>query len=219
MPGNQDMRHCASCNKSVFNFAQASHEEILSFLAQRAGQKTCGMFEQSQLNSINMSINGSTQSKLYKPLVLATTVTTLLACGTTKQVYHTDVDLLHTKLEIVKEISNPDSTNTIVIEGIVCDESNMPLIGATVGIDETKIGCQTDSNGKFRLTIDKDDLHSQTAYVYHVAYAPMQVSLVDMRNREVKIVLPYDGVVLGEIDIVEEPYHKRMWNNLKNRFR
>ena len=43
-------RHCASCATVVTDFSSMSDEEIVSYLQQRAGQKTCGRLLVSQLN-------------------------------------------------------------------------------------------------------------------------------------------------------------------------
>ncbi|MCU0433677.1 MAG: hypothetical protein MUC87_09515 [Bacteroidia bacterium] len=42
--------HCASCATVVIDFSEMTEAEIVSYMQERAGQKSCGRFRQSQLN-------------------------------------------------------------------------------------------------------------------------------------------------------------------------
>ena len=85
MSGLNAERHCESCNKSVFNFSDSSNEEILKFLADRDGQNICGKFDKHQLDLLNESLSKSSGTNFYKPLILGASLTTLVACGTSKK--------------------------------------------------------------------------------------------------------------------------------------
>jgi hypothetical protein len=43
-------RHCQQCEKTVVDFTAMSRQEIMLYLLQHRGQKTCGRFKQSQLD-------------------------------------------------------------------------------------------------------------------------------------------------------------------------
>ena len=48
MSPEQQGRFCASCNKTVVNFAQMTDQDVLTWLARNQGP-TCGRFRQDQL--------------------------------------------------------------------------------------------------------------------------------------------------------------------------
>ena len=43
-------RHCAACEKTVIDFTQKTDADILAYLAQAAGARTCGRFAAGQLD-------------------------------------------------------------------------------------------------------------------------------------------------------------------------
>ena len=49
------------------------------------------------------------------------------------------------------------SPNTKTISGKIVDEIGEPIIGATVNVKNTHLGAVTDMDGKFRLTVPKDE--------------------------------------------------------------
>lgn len=218
MQGAGKSRHCDSCDKLVFDFSNATNQEVIEFLTKRKNQNTCGKFNDSQLDAINRELQDPKQPNKIKPFLLATTLTTMLACGTSKQVCESHIEHGESKIQIISNVANTDST-TIVISGQIFDESNEPLLGATFILDETSVGCVTDFEGKFKLEYPKHELKAETASVHYVGYETLQIPLIDIKNKEIKIELLDMGVLLGEIAIVKHPIHKRIWYGIKNIFR
>ena len=219
MSGSNAERHCESCSKSVFNFSDSSNEEILKFLAARDGQKNCGKFDRQQLELLNQSLTKSSEANFYKPLILGASLTTLVACGTSKKVCKTNHNHKNSNVEIVSNVNNPDSLSTVLIKGQIFDDVNEPLIGANFVFDDSKLGCTTDIDGKFEIEVKLDELKSQTTSVQYVGYETFQIPLIDVKNKEVKISMVDMGVLLGEVVIIKQPLHKRVWNGFKNIFR
>jgi hypothetical protein len=212
-------RHCELCNKSVFDFSNLSIEEIFKFLRERKGDKTCGKFDTYQLSQLNKSINNNSNSSFIKPYIFGASITTFLACNTSKKICDTNHLYENSKFEVVSEIVHPDSTNTILIKGQIFDETNQPLIGANFYLYNSKIGCSTDLNGKFELKVNKDEIKSETASVEYVGYEILEIPLIDIRNRQIKISMVESGALLGEVVIIKQPIHKRFWQGIKNVFR
>ena len=219
MSGSNAERHCESCSKSVFNFSDSSNEEILEFLAERNGQKNCGKFDRQQLELLNQSLSNSNETNFYKPLILGASLTTLVACGTSKKVCEINYNHEESNVEIVFNINNPDSLSTVLIKGQIFDYVNGPIIGANFVFDDSKFGCLTDLDGKFEIEVELDLLKSQTTSVHCLGYETLQIPLIDIKNKEVKISMVDMGVLLGEIVIIKQPLHKRIWNRFKNIFR
>lgn len=218
MRGIDNARYCESCNKSVFDFSKSTNQDVIEFLSKRMNKNTCGKFNETQLDVINRELQVSKQTNHIKPLLLATTLTTMVACGTSKQACESHIEHSESKVQIISNVTNTDST-TIVIIGQIFDETNEPLIGANFVLDEIGIGCITDFNGAFKLEYPKSELKANTASVQYVGYKKLQIPLIDIKNKEIKIELLDMGVLLGEVVIVKQPVHKRFWNGIKNIFR
>jgi len=60
-------RFCSSCEKVVVDFTSKSDQEIIDILQQRSGQKTCGHFRSTQVDSPLQS-NTGTQNIRWHPL-------------------------------------------------------------------------------------------------------------------------------------------------------
>jgi len=219
MNGTKQKRHCESCSKSVFNFSYSSNEEILKFLTERNGQKICGKFDINQLVELNQSIRRSNEISFYKPLIIGTSLATMISCGTSKEAC--DANHVHEKsrFEIISNINNPDSINTVLIKGQIFDDENYPLIGANFVFNESKLGTTTDIDGIFEIEVNSTELISQTASVQYVGYETLEIPLVDIKNKEVKISMIDMGHLLGDVVIIRQPLHKRMWNGFINIFR
>lgn len=213
-------RHCELCNKSVFDFSNLSNEEIFKFLSDRKEEKTCGKFDTYQLTKLNQSIiNNNSISSFLKPYFFGASITTFLACNTSKKICDTNHLYENSKFEVVSEIVHPDSTNTILIKGQIFDETHQPLIGANFYIYNSNIRCSTDLDGNFELIVNKDEIKSQTAYVQYVGYDVLEIPLIDIRNKQIKISMVESGALLGEVVIIKQPIHKRFWKRIKNVFR
>lgn len=65
-----------------------------------------------------------------------------------------------------------------MVKGFVVDESGKPIVGATVIIKGTSIGCQTDNTGGFSLRIAEEHNH-----ILMVSYIGMKAQEINVRNR------------------------------------
>lgn len=219
LSGTDKERYCESCNKTVYNFSELSDQEIIEFLSNRNGQKTCGKFTKYQIASINQSLKSTQFPSVYKPFILSASMTALVACGTSKKTINTNREHGGSNVEIITELLNPDSINTILIEGFIYDEINKPLIGANFFLLESKIGCTTDLDGKFKLLIKQEDIKSENASVQYFGYAPLEIPLVEIKNKEIKISMVVNTALLGEVVIIKQPLYKRLWNGFVGIFK
>lgn len=80
------------------------------------------------------------------------------------------------------------------IRGIVKDENNVPLPGATVKIKGSSLGAATDIAGEFLLTIPTDD------YVLEISFVGYKTQEVNIKNRtEISIRLELDRAEMEEV--------------------
>lgn len=217
MEGSDKERHCDKCNKAVFNFSNASDEEVLRFLTEREGQGICGKFEARQLDTLNASLR-SNESNIFKPLILGTTIATLAACGTSNKTCDSHDDHETSKVEVLSAINNADSTSTVIVKGQMLNEDGIPLIGANFVFDDTAIGCITDVDGNFEIEVNHHDLKAETASIYYTGYKTLEIPLVDIKNKEVKISMIDMGALLGIVVVTKKPWYKRLWNRVKEIF-
>ena len=69
-----------------------------------------------------------------------------------------------------------------VIHGVVTDEHNEPVIGATIKVDGTKTGAVTDIDGNFSIEAGK----GATLSISYIGYNPMQVKAADGMKIQLK---------------------------------
>lgn len=83
------------------------------------------------------------------------------------------------------------------IKGIVFDELNNPLPGASVIVKNTKIGTQTDFDGKFQIQISGEKAVLQFSYIGYKTYE-LEVS----NQKDLKIYLTLDTETLDEVVVI-----------------
>ena len=76
-------------------------------------------------------------------------------------------------------VSNPSASGTAILSGIVTNEREELLIGATIFWKGTRIGTITDTSGRFSLPANKKEA---TLVVQYVGYAPAEVQVLPGEN-------------------------------------
>lgn len=111
MTPNQKGRFCDLCSKTVMDFTGKTPEEIKTYLIENKGQRVCGRFKRSQLDSIVIQIPDETftyQLSFQKMFILAlllTMGTILFSCKTDKG-----------KVQKIKKVEVIDSITKDVID-------------------------------------------------------------------------------------------------------
>ncbi|MEX6626085.1 carboxypeptidase-like regulatory domain-containing protein [Tenacibaculum salmonis] len=129
---------CNSCDKEVIDFTKMTTQEI-SYYFKNNSKNTCGQFNKRQLTTYNEK---PIRRKKYGFLVtFGLAVLSLFSFNTTQaQERNTTID----KNNI--DLNNQDYD--ILVRGVVSDESE-PLPGASVILEGTDIGTETDFDGNF----------------------------------------------------------------------
>lgn len=219
MTPTQKGKFCGSCQKEVTDFSKMNKEEIRNFFIEKAGESTCGRFENRQLKEFNLS--NSEQTKLiYKPWWIAAATLFLFA----NQGYSQgEPYVVHKKMEVKRipvatEATRDDKTdkgeesiNTdslVYISGQVLDFNGDTVMFATVKIKDTNIGCVTDFDGNFKLLIPKNFQDTMTLQIRFVGYKSIDLSYSDLKqSRNVGIIKfdEADVMIMGYFIIEEEP--------------
>ena len=94
------------------------------------------------------------------------------------------------------KLSDPASAGPRKIAGIVRDQRNVPVVGATVQIVGTNIGTITDAEGRFTLNAGA----GQTLNISFIGYIPQNVVVGSQTNFE--IALSEDRIAVDEVVVV-----------------
>lgn len=188
-------RHCDVCNKVVIDFTSSTDEAI--FKAHQNNTKICGRYKKTQLNR---EIVYSRKEKNNFAAYLATGLFTLFSI--TSQNTFAQVKPKIIKVDTIKtpRVNNKLTTSilpTKLIEGLVYDESKLPLPGVNIIIKGKTIGTQTDFDGKFNLRVNKGD-------VLVFSYVGLKTKEITITNfNKIDIILEEDSTILGgEVVIV-----------------
>lgn len=84
----------------------------------------------------------------------------------------------------------------ITINGVVIDETDTPLIGATVQVKNTQKGVITDFDGKFSIKAN----NNATLVISYIGYKNQEIKVKDHKNPNIKLVP--DNAMLDEVVVV-----------------
>ena len=84
----------------------------------------------------------------------------------------------------------------ITVNGTVLDETDTPLIGATIQIKNTQKGVITDFDGKFSIKAN----NNATLVVSYIGYQNQEIKLKGQKNLNLKLIP--DNAMLDEVVVV-----------------
>jgi len=103
-------------------------------------------------------------------------------------------------------ISSGIYAQQVTIQGKITAESNEPLVGANLRVENTTLGTQTDEQGKYQLTIDKKRNNVIRLTISHVGYVTQsqEIELNDNLNYILNITLEEDISILEGVNVEGE---------------
>lgn len=165
-------RFCNSCQKVVVDFTSMSDAEVIRYFENYKGN-TCGRFTSDQLE--RDLTYPKQQIPWLKYLLTISIPAFLLSLKGNAQSLKPS-----TKVEIIRDKSAAvpiDSNKKIgLISGLVLDENNRPLEGASVWFKGTGVGKATERDGRFYF---KDVSVNTTLCISHVGYPPQYFPVTD----------------------------------------
>lgn len=216
MTPQQKGRHCASCEKTVFDFTSKTDEQIIKTYQTQGN--LCGRFKSTQLDR---ELVLSRKEKNNYISYVASTLFAFLSFGSM------DVEAQEQpKVITIDAFQNPTIKGKIavsifnkMISGTVTDSYNgLPIVGVNVVIKGTKTGVATDFDGHYKLKAKKGD----TLVFSYLGYNRKEVK-VSHSNMYNILFESSDISIMGEIMIhdpkIEKTHNKNESENLDSKER
>lgn len=195
-----------SCQKEVVDFTGLSDDQVLNHFHSNKG-KTCGRFYRTQLNRRVLPTKEVSRPSLVKMAfgALLAVFSSKTALGQEAAPAKGTINYEIPKNDLVP-ITPKDTRlpNPVTIEGVVIDSTTTEtLIGASVLLNNTEIGCSTDIDGRFSLVVpSKHVTDTMSISVSFIGYETKRI-WVGTDNTPLKIELGMDSsVLLGDIVVV-----------------
>lgn len=209
MSGDQQQRNCDKCAKNVRNFENYSTSDLINYFESKDRNSICGRFKSHQLDDVKTRLALSSQNH-FIPLVVLTGLT-LASCNSIKYPVQNRCENHVNSIEILNDL---DTDDELEITGIILDENGEALMGAVVYEENTKNITYADENGKFSIKISSPDYISSVIMTNYVGYGDFSIKSSEVLNKNIEITLRDHGTLLGEVVVIKQPLHKRIWNKL-----
>ncbi|MFA6058153.1 MAG: carboxypeptidase-like regulatory domain-containing protein [Taibaiella sp.] len=203
-------RFCASCQKTVVDFTKFTNEELISYFQQRKNFG-CGRFTENQL-SISIPQRPKRLTFWTVNKFAAASLIAALGFSFKGSAQVRSVTPTHSISERVA--NNIVSERLIVIGGIIKDEQNEGVPGASVEVQDLSIATITDLDGRFQLSIPQSSLKNGFFYleVKSIGYEVL-IKAINQRDyySSVSIELKLSPSLLGGISV----YRPTKWQRFK----
>ena len=161
METRENGRHCAHCAKTVIDFTKMTNAEILDYLA--GTSNICGRFNEFQVPKVNYQLGFENVPKRLGWKKWLAAVGLLGTSFVNRAMAQTTPASHVTTQQNISDNSRQDfmlgkvavaDTNVQHITGVVIGaDDKLPVVGAYVKIKGTNTGTQTDSLGRFKLSV------------------------------------------------------------------
>ena len=222
LEGNGCTRFCSSCSTLVIDLTEKSDSEIVDFVMRQKG-KVCARIKQEQVDRvIEKNRANSSLIKAFVAFTLGFATITQVNAATEKTAPHVFEQINSGQLRLSTDAPNrllSVRDSILTFSGKVVDsDGNFEISGINVFLKGTKIGTQTDIDGKFSLEVPTDKLEGQNPVLIFsfVGYTTSEIELQPATKENIEIKLTPDIVWLGEIHI---PWYKRLWWTITSPFR
>jgi hypothetical protein len=211
---------CQSCEKEVIDFSTMSDAAIIQFFQESNG-KTCGRFNQSQLNTFShyLPLEQNQRSRFLSAGLISFSLFSLLSINNGQaQEKIEPVSETQVQNPLTVEVQKQAAIEGQLVNGRVVEEEG-GLIGAAVVLKGTRIGTVTDFDGNFTFP---QALHSgDTLLIQSIGYVTQQYVITNELESELIIVMPpfRDCFITGEV-AVNTPYSTKptFWKRLRSIF-
>jgi hypothetical protein len=130
------------------------------------------------------------------------------------------VEILNSQLFVSMEKTEEEKT-MICLRGVVMDEHNEVLIGASVVVKGTTMGAMTDLYGRFELNVPAHKVNNKSFKIIasFVGYGQEEVQLLPAISNENLLIRLPEGATLGGIEYVHYNFFRRTKFKIRNFFR
>ena len=192
-------RYCGSCAKTVVDFSVMTDNELLNYLNKNIGN-ICGHFTADQLQRpiIEIQLQPKKTWRYWIASIASLLVLIQKSSGQSQQrlqrlMGDTTVVIKDMKNVIVGKIVPQKVASTF--SGIIVDEQNMPILGASILIKNTRKGTITNEKGRFFLPITDKKI---TVTISSVGFKTKEVTIT-LDSNNPTIVLTMSNELMGEV--------------------
>ena len=188
-------KFCASCQKNVMDFTNASDREILAVIK---AKNVCGRFKSTQIE--RALVIPKEKNSLWLSATAA--AITLLTIGNNTTFAQTPINTeqAENKTDDIKLASNQKS---LTITGIVIDDNQIPLPGVTVYVTNTDKFTQTDMDGNFSI----EAAIGNTLHFSNIGYITQQQIINDSSNYTIQLETEVEEV--NNVVFISYPIYKQ----------
>ena len=205
---------CASCKKEVIDFTQTSNYKLAKKLDRK--EAVCGRFRPDQLNR---QIRVAQNNPMYRAsMVMGFTSIFAVATPVVAQVDHTSTEIIDQPFVMGRIDIAQGLSDVIIIKGFVQDAQALPLPGAYIVLKGSKIGVQTDFDGKFHLELSKKDFQDNSVLIVsYIGYEPQEINVYE-KTEFLSVELTEDYTILGEVVIIrKQNFFEKVGNLFKKK--
>lgn len=198
---------CNSCEKEVIDFTKMDSQEIINYFQKNTTKNTCGRFYNNQLSTNAMAKQKKRKANIFSWLSLAF----LAVFSFNKSLAQETKNQTNTPEENPKKYQSIINNKNITINGTVKDESGLPLPAATVLLEGTTIGTQTDFDGNFKFP--KQLKKGDVLVFSYVGYNSKKVVIDHKKtNITLEVNMNYDSCILMGKVAVKKVYKSKKIN-------
>ncbi|MFK7747924.1 MAG: carboxypeptidase-like regulatory domain-containing protein [Kordia sp.] len=185
-------KFCNICTKEVVDFTSKSDEELVTYFTNNGN--LCGRFDASQLNRKLIADRKKRNHWLSYAATFLLPITLVSQETKTPELKNTDTEQIDTSAFKSLKISSLDrkaklnstmQNDSITVQGVVTDESGLPLPGAIVQIKGTNIGATTDFDGHYSIK-------SNYGTILVISYVGYEIKKIKITSSTINVQLESD---------------------------
>jgi hypothetical protein len=226
MTPSEKGRICSKCQNTIIDFRNQTDREVAETHAFATG-KVCGLYKKEQIQPKTAHQKRRNFKSIYIGLIGIFSSISLIgqAKGNLIKVEQIEPDY-ENQPSTTQKIESHQSPiiDSIIVSGLLTDESGAALIFATIHIKDTEIGTSSDINGFYNLNISKaiNDFNKITLVVSYVGYLKQEIIITKKdllkKKNTLNITLLEDERVSVFYVVEKQPWYKRAWGRIKRVF-
>ena len=215
-------RFCASCSSTVVDLTSKSNAEIISLISKEKG-RVCGLIRQEQMDM--MPLQHKSNTGLFRSFFafvfgFATVTTTQAAANEFTPLTYLEVPANNPVEANKADTATQAKADTLYkVSGHVLDNTSQKgLPGVSVAIKGTHTGTATNKEGRFELSVPKDEAGQESVVLVFMflGYTTKELELPIKDTDNIEVKLEVSAALLGEVYISE---YKSFWWRLTSPFR
>ena len=226
-------RFCASCQKTVVDFATMTDQQIGAYFSNKP-QHVCGRFTASQLNR-DVALAQTSPDSVLKQRWLGLMAAVLLGWSTTQGqstplpdnnvlISGRAAPELSATVDRNEQPVTPtlDDSTWVITGQVLAKNDKAPLPGVNIIIKGTQRGTTTDASGSFKLNISHYQSDSLTITIGYIGFLTQEIEINASHKTSLIISLVEDSaaleqvVFLGQVVVSRKP---SLFKKLRNRFK